>query len=99
MRALRDGGRRGQERAQLEPLVDRLPARPGGRRQLSGQLDGALVAVDVDHHPAGDEVLDLGEWAVGDRRAALAVVPDERALGGERLTVDELAGRFEPGRE
>jgi hypothetical protein len=80
-RSLRDGGRLGQERAHLEPLVDRLPTCPRGGRQPPGQLDGALVAVDVDHIPAGDEVLGLGGGAVSDRRATLAVVPDEPPSG------------------
>ena len=75
------------------------PPAPGAADSSPGQLEGAVVAVDVDHHPAGDEVLGLGERTVGDRRAALAVVPDERPLGRERLTVDELAGPLEPDRE
>src|SRR3954466_6384215 len=32
-------------------------------------------------------------------RPPRAVIPGERPLGGERLTVDELAGGLEPGRE
>ena len=92
-------GRLGQERAQFEPLVDRLPACAGRGRQLAGQFDGSVVVVDVDHHPAGNEVLGLGERAVGDRRATLTVVPDEGALRSESLTVDELAGLLEPIRE
>src|SRR5262249_23353609 len=67
--------------------------------QLPGQLEGALVAVDVDHHPAGDEVLGLSERAIGDRRTPLTVIPDPRPLRGQRLTVDELARPLQPGRE
>ena len=76
--------------------MDRLAA--GARRggQLAGQLERPLVGVDVDDHPAGDEVLGLGERAVGDRRPALAVVPDQRALRGQRLAVDELAVLLQP---
>ena len=85
-------GRLAVERAQLEPLVDRLAAGPRRRRQLPGQLERPLVAVDVDDHPAGDQVLGLGERAVGDRRPALAVVADPRAVHRQRLAVDELAG-------
>ena len=50
-----------------------FPPAPGSRRQLAGQLDRPLVAVDVDRHPTGDQVLGLGERAVGDRWPPLAV--------------------------
>ena len=69
---------------------------PRSRGQLTSQLERPLVAVDVDHHPAGDQVLGLRERTVGDRRPPLAVVADERALRRECLPVDELAGLLEP---
>ena len=67
-----------------------LPPASGGCRQLAGERERALVAVDVDHHPAGDQVFGLREGPVGDWWPALPVVPDERALGRERLAVDVL---------
>ena len=36
-----------------------LPRPLRGGRQLPDQLDSALVAVDIVHHSAGDEVLGL----------------------------------------
>ena len=92
-------GRLGQEGPDLQPLVDRLAAGPGCGRQLTGELDRPLVAVDVDHHPARDQVLRLGERAVGHRRAPLAVGADPHAVGRQRLAVDELAAALEPGGE
>jgi hypothetical protein len=79
--------------------VDRLAAGSRGCRQLAGERERALVAVDVDHHPAGDQVFGLHEGPVGDWRSTLPVVPDERALGRERLAVDVLTGALEPGGE
>ena len=58
-----------------------LAAGPGRRRQLAGQLEGPLVAVDVDDHPAGDQVLGLGERAIRHRRTPLAVMPNPHAVG------------------
>ena len=88
-----------EEGPDLQPLVDRLAAGAGRGRQLAGELDRPLVAVDVDHHPAGDQVLRLGERAVGHRRPPLAVGADPDAVGRQRLPVDELAGALEPGGE
>ena len=79
--------------------MDRLAAGAGSGRQLAGDLDRAVPGLDVDDHPAGDEVLRLGERAVDDRGAPLAVVKNERAVGRQRLTVDVLAGALEAGGE
>src|SRR5690625_2239509 len=84
-----------QERAQLEPLTDWLATGPRRGGELTGDLESPVVAVHVDHHPARDQVLRLGERAVGHRRLALAVEPDERAFRGERLGVDVLSGRLQ----
>ena len=88
----------GQERPDLEPLVDRLAAGARGGRQLTSELDRSLLAVDVDHEPAGDQVLRLGERPVGHRRAPLAVGADPQAVGRQRLPVDELAAAARAGR-
>src|SRR4051812_21732632 len=82
----------GQERPNLEPLVDGFTTGAGRGRQLAGELDRPLVAVDVDHHPTGDEVLRLRKRTVGDRRPSLAVVADPHAIGRHGLPVDELTG-------
>src|SRR5215218_395593 len=95
VRSVGDQGRGAEEGPHLQPLVDRLPAGSGRGRQLSGQLDGAVPGVDVDDHPAGDQVLGLRERTIGDRRPPLAVVADEGAPRRERLAVDELAGALE----
>ena len=55
------------------------PPGPGAADSSPGELDRAVPGLHVDDHPAGDEVLRLGERAVGHRRAPLAVVPHERA--------------------
>src|SRR5690625_4539146 len=97
--ALRSLDRRrliGPERTQLEPLLNRLAACPGGSRQLSGELEGPLVGVDVDGHPARDQVLGLGEGSVVHRRFARTVGAHERALGGQSLGVDVLPGLLQP---
>src|SRR4051794_25651506 len=97
--SLGDVGRRSHERPDLEPLEDRLAVGARRRRELTGELDGALVAVDVDRHPAGNQVLGLGKGAVDHCRSALAVVAHPRALRRQRLSVDQLATRFESGAE
>jgi len=79
--------------------VDRFAAGPRCCRQLTGELDRSLVAVDVDHHPSRDQVLRFGERAVGHRRPPLAVVADPHAVGRQRLSVDELAAALEPSCE
>ena len=55
-----------------------VPPRPGRGGRLGGDLVGALGALDVDDPVAGEELLRLGEHAVGDR---LAVLPGAHALG------------------
>src|SRR4051795_12464316 len=85
--SLRDGLGLAEERAALEPLVDRLPTGARSRGQLTGQLERPYVGVNAVVHPAGDRVLGLGERAVSDRRPPLAVVAHERSPRGERLTV------------
>src|SRR4051812_4699337 len=88
-------GWRCHEGSELQPFVDRLAARPGCGRQLTGELDRSFVAVDVDHHPSRYQVLRLGERAVGHGRPALAVVADPHAVGRQCLSVDELAAALE----
>src|SRR6188472_1549336 len=63
-----EGGRGGEEGPDLEPLVDRLASGSRRGRQLTGELEGPVVGVDVDDHPPRDQVLRLGERAVGHRR-------------------------------
>src|SRR5690625_1347368 len=97
--ALRSLDRRrliGPERTQLEPLLNRLAACPGGSRQLSGELEGPLVGVDVDGHPARDQVLEIGGGSGRHRRLARTVGAHERALGGQSLGVDVLSGLLQP---
>src|SRR5690625_348662 len=84
-----------QERAQLQPLAHGPTAGARSRGELAGKLQRPVVAVHVDHHPARDQVLRLRERAVGHRRLALAVEPDERAFGGERLGVHVLSGALQ----
>src|SRR6478735_77137 len=88
-------GRCAVEGAHLEPLVDRPAVLARGQRQLAGELDGTVPAVDVDDVPPGDEVLGLRERAVGGR-LALLVGPHPGALGREGLRVDVLAVLLQP---
>src|SRR4029078_524651 len=92
---LRAGRTYASEGTHLEPFMDRFSTRAGRGGQLAGQLERAVVAVDVDNHPAGDQILGFRERAVGDRRRPFAVVADEGALRRERLIVDVLTGFFE----
>src|SRR6202012_3265014 len=71
----------------------------GGGRQVAGELDRTIPGLDVDDHPARDEVLRLGERTVDDGGAPLAVEADERAVGRQRLAVDVLAAVLEASGE
>src|SRR5450432_4089219 len=71
--------RRGHEGSDLEPFVDGFAAGARCGRQLTGELDGALAAVYVYHHPPRDQVLRLGERAVGHCRPPFAVRADPHA--------------------
>ena len=68
-------------------------------REFAGELDRSFLAVDVDDHPARDQILRLGERAVGHRWLTAAVGTDPHPVRGQRLTVDVLAGSLEPGGE
>src|SRR5699024_12587358 len=78
------------EGTQLEPLVDRRAVLAGRGRELTGELDRPFGALHVDDHPAGDEVLGLGERPVGDRWPSLPAVAHPEALGCQGLGVDVL---------
>ena len=76
----------------VDPLVQRLPARAGLGGDVGRELDRALVRIDVDHPPAGDQVAGLGMRAVGgDGRGVRAAVAHPGARRRERLRVDVLA--------
>src|SRR5215213_2172982 len=74
--SLGDGRRLVHEGPHLEPLVDRLAVGARCGRELTGELDRPLVAVDVDDHPPGDEVLRLRERPVDRGRTAVDVEAD-----------------------
>ena len=70
------------------------PPWPGAADARRGDRVGALGRLDVDDPVAGEELLGLGERAVGDLgRAVLAGAHDPRLLGrGQPLGADQLAG-------
>ena len=85
-------GAYGHDLADVDPLVQRLPARAGLGGDVRRDLERALVRLDVDHVPAGHEVAGLGMRAVGgDRRGVRAAVPHPGPRRRERLGVDVLA--------
>ena len=69
------------------------PPAHGAADSSEAQLQRALVRVDLDQHPPGDEVLRLGERTVDDGRAPLAVEAHPRAAHRERLRRDQLPRR------
>src|SRR6185437_12222528 len=91
--------RLGQKRSHLKPLVDRLATDPGSGGEFASQLDCPIPRLDVDDHPACDEVLGLREWSIGHWWAALAVIAHERAVGRQGLSVDELTSLLQAGCE
>ena len=76
----------------VDPLVQRLSARAGLGGGVGRELDRALVRVDVDHPPAGDQVAGLGMRAVGgDGGGVRAAVAHPGLRRRECLRVDVLA--------
>ena len=69
------------------------PFGPGRRRGLGRDLDGPLGRLDVHQPVAGQQLLGLGERAVGDHRSADPVRHHELGLlgPGQPLGVDQLA--------
>ena len=87
--------------ADVDGLLERHPTGPRDGRHQRGDLERALLGVDVDHLEAGDPLLELLERAVGDHPAAGGVGADD-ARGirrGEDRGVDELAALDELGVE
>src|SRR4051795_6317130 len=84
-------GRLGHHLPDVDPLVQRLPARAWLGGDVGGELDRAFAGLHVDHVPPGHEVAGLGERAVGGDRCRLRPpVAHPRPRGRERLRVDEL---------
>src|SRR6266498_3489682 len=76
----------------VDPLVQRLPARAGLGGDVGRELARALVRLAVDHVPARHEIAGLGQRAVGgDWRGVRAAVAHPGARRRERLRVDVLA--------
>jgi hypothetical protein len=83
-----------------QPMISRTsihsyigsPPGPGPPETNAGDLQRALVRLDVDHVPARDQVAGLRVRAVGgDRRGVRAAVAHPGAGGHERLGADVLA--------
>src|SRR5690606_35074090 len=74
--------------ADVDPLVQRLAAGTRLGRDVRGELERALARGDVDHEPAGHEV--VGRVAGGHRPDTGPAVAHPRPLGRERLAVDVL---------
>jgi hypothetical protein len=65
--------RAGHDLPDVDPLLQRLPARAGLGGDVGRELDRALVRLDVDHEPSRHEIAGLGVRAVGgDRRGVRA---------------------------
>ena len=73
-------------------MLSGSPPGPGAADALAAICVGALGALDVDDPVAGEELLGLGEHAVGDRPAVLAGAHELGLVGaGQALGGDELA--------
>ncbi len=85
-------GRLGHDLPDVDPLIQRRPARAGLGGDVGRELDRAVVRLDVDHVPARHEIAGFGQRAVGrDWRGVRTAIAHPGARRCERLRVDVLA--------